>query len=204
MRKWSICGAALALAALLLLSGCKFSLNLGEKKTVTVEPPAVPEGFTEYKSEEEGFAIAYPSDWEKQEDFEDASLVLIKPVEEGDEYFTTMNVVTEDGAALPLKAYLAAAEADLKSSYDDYEKISSSEYALNGVKAAELVYSCSIRDEESGDSAQLRLIQVIVIYQNKVYVITAAAEESIFSKTEPVFRDVIHTFYPLENKSDAE
>lgn len=204
MRKRSICGAALALAALLLLSGCKFSLNLGEKKTVTVEPPAVPEGFTEYKSEAEGFAIAYPSDWEKQEDFEDASLILIKPLEEGDEYFTTMNVVAEEDAALPLKAYLAAMEAEMKSSCDDYEKISSSEYTLNGVKAAELVYSCSIQDEESGDSAKLRLMQVIVIYQNKAYVITAAAEESIFSKTEPVFRDVIHTFYPLENKSDAE
>lgn len=204
MKKRAICCAALALAAALLLSGCKWNLNLNMEETATVEPPATPEGFTEYKNEEKGYAIAYPSDWIAEEDYADASLVLVKPLEADGGYFVTMNVVTEEAAALPLKVYLASAEDELASSYDDYKKISSSEYTLNGVEAAELVYSALLPGEDGGDSIPAQLLQVLVIYNGRMYVITAATDESAFDETEPVFREVVSTFYPLADVTGEE
>jgi hypothetical protein len=151
-----------------------------------------------YHSDEGGFGVTFPADWETQEE---GTAVGASAPNSSANYPATCVV-----AALPMPAgmTLRALVNALVSALEDMESVSrvqrfeTTDVELNGMAAVRAVYSYNVKITEGSQTMSLNLKEVMwaVGKNEKVYLIECSTFVEKFSSMMPLFENVAKSFRP--------
>jgi hypothetical protein len=142
---------------------------------VAYKPAPVPKDWKWYTNEEFGCKIAYPSNWELNDQTEGAKFFIFTPMESAaDRFRENFNLQATDISDNPatLKQYVDANLKDLKAAMKNMKTISSKYMKVNGVNTYEILYT---GDLDAVDYT-LKFLQRYTIIKGKAFVLTYSSE----------------------------
>lgn len=142
-----------------------------------------------YTSKVFGYKIIPPKGWQETED---SGYLIIKNSQPDtnatNSFLANINVVSEDAKSAALATYVAASKTALTTSLADYVLIDDSDVNA-GTVAGHLLGGTFTQGEN-----KLRNLQLIMVVENKAYVVTATTLEGAWSGYADVLRQSILTF----------
>jgi PsbP-like protein len=172
-----------------ILAACCFTLL----SLAQVKPAPVPKDWKWYTHEAFGCKMAYPPDWELNDQTQGAKFFIFTPIENGDDRFReNFNLQATDISDHPatLKQYVDANLKDLKAAMKNMKTISSKYMKVNGVNTYEILYT---GDLDAVDYT-LKFLQRYTIIKGKAFVLTYSSEAGKRDKYYAQAVQMLNTF----------
>jgi len=146
-----------------------------------------------YTSRKNKLSIKYPSSWNKLEGIQGTIIAFRRPKENNSEKFLeNLNIVIEELSEKDKKAtldqYFKAGLAALKEIFPTLEVVSSFDTTLANNPARRNLYNYSV------SGLHLKLMQMFMIVNAKVYIISYTASEENYEKYLPTINAMIDSF----------
>lgn len=162
---WIRLGALCAALCLLALAACSGGL---------------PDGYSEYKDEKGGFALAYPSDWEELHGM--GTLVSFAAPGESAKGRPNFGVTSERlGKTMSPVEYLEQAKKVMAQVMPGFTFLEQKPEEIQGRKGVRFMYSIEIDDQK------LTLVGHAVIDKQMAYVVTGGCKDDLMPEFEKVF-----------------
>ncbi|NYT02599.1 MAG: DUF1795 domain-containing protein [Methanosarcinales archaeon] len=143
-----------------------------------------------YENQEYGFSAKYPEGWEAAEpDPNEMGMVagFLAPGEDMEDPQNYVVVQVEElSEALTLDQYVQAALSSLRSDHPDLQVLSDQQIAISGIAAREMVYTV--------DQGAFKVLQVMVVKENRAYLITFNALAERYPDLEAHGRTIVGSF----------
>lgn len=140
----------------------------------------VPDGFALYEDESNGFAIAYPQDWEEMHGM--GTLVSFAEPGESAKGRPNFGVTSEKlNSTMTPEQYLQQARIVMKQVMPKFEFLGQQNETIDGRDAIRFQYSIVI------DGQQLTLVGFATIQDNMAYVVTGGCQNEQFADYEGIF-----------------
>ncbi|MBI4918961.1 DcrB-related protein [archaeon] len=147
------------------------------------------EGYQKYNND--NFDISYPGDW-KFSILEGGLIAFASPQENADDTFVeNLNVyVSQAQPGLTLDDYVTAGLEQLKQVLPGFKMREVKETTFSGNPARELSY------ESNSEGASLRLFQLLVMKNNKIFTVTFVAEQAKYDAYSSQLKNILNSFNP--------
>ncbi len=201
--RWSRPWMAALLGAVTLVTGCgKPAAPKGpapaagaatEAAAPTPAAPAIPAGsMVSYANPVKGFAIQFPTEWQRVEHYFGTAIAAIGPAPAAGATMPTANVVIEtlpEGTTLDV--YVAQSRRNLGASIQAYRELEQGSTTLDGQPAKWLVSTYQTNQRP------VQALATFLVAGGKAYVITCAADPQQFKTLRPKFEAVAASFHLL-------
>lgn len=151
--------------------------------------------FQTYTSQQNGFSISYPSDWEAKENVNGALVIFYSPLENQLDFFRdNINVVIQDisGSPMNLDQYSKVAVDQMKLVFGDNMKVEElSDTSVDGMPAKRLVFL------GKGPQSDLKYMSVWALDGTTVYQLTYLAVASQYKNHLFSIRSMINSFHRI-------
>ncbi|WP_022662121.1 PsbP-related protein [Paucidesulfovibrio longus] len=162
---WKRLGALCAIFCLLALAACSGGL---------------PDGYSEYKDEKAGFALAHPSDWEELHGM--GTLVSFAAPGESTKGRPNFGVTSERlGQDMTPEQYIEQAKKIMTQVMPGFTFLEQASETINDRKGVRFKYSIEVDDQK------LTLVGFAVIEKQMAYVVTGGCKDDQFKEFESVF-----------------
>ena len=170
--------ALLLIFVLVLCCGCAGATN---------------KGFYLYRSSPLGFRVEYPETWTKQVDTEQHSAAFFTPMEGfGDVYRESFAVSYEELGEQEFEEFFAQYYGSFPAVFPGYSEEEKSEVLIDDKEAYKIVFKSSSTEED--EEAELKILQYIIRYEDRVYFITYSAHPSSYDYFLPFVNTMLETF----------
>ena len=179
-----------AAAAAIVLGGLAGGGCTGEPAPTTIT----------YSSPEEGFSLAYPSDWKKSAGY-GMNLEIQPPGQDDPNVFRDDIFVRVEGmpAPMPVEDYFAAKVAKGVKNMPDYKEITKAATKLCGQDAWRLTYSYTNPNYDS----KVTSIAYFLTSGKRGYMIAANADPERFDERKAKFEEILWTFKLIGSAAPA-
>ncbi len=137
-----------------------------------------------YENASAGVKMNYPADWDKRENIGSLLVAFTSGKEDSNDNFQeNLNVAVQnmtDETRFTLDEYTGAIISSYKEQLEDFNLLESAPATLVNFPASKIVYTA-----KNSDKVSLKLMMVLTIKDNKVYMVTFAAAEDKYEKFLP-------------------
>lgn len=158
------------------------------------------EDYKLFRSTPLGFSMEYPDFWTKSSDNANGLAVFLTPSEGySDDYNESVSVrrfTLDMEGENAYNDYVKGYVSDLESTLKNYKLVTEKETTLGGLPAYQIVYESTSGDatETSGNTSELRFMQIFAQKEDQVYVVSYMAEFSSYSYFLTYAEKMISTF----------
>jgi len=182
-------------------SGCRSADKPKSAATTTTQPAKTPAGFVEFRDEQAGFAISYPTAWTRLQST-DPSVVLVvseKPVAQNSGGSILGRVITLDGPVGPAQLADAKKVTDEIVTKGENVELKAQPAAVTQDGLPGYFYFYTFKDSTSG---QRGAHSHYFLFKDKLMIsfVFQAVPDSDFVRLAKTFDDVIGTFRVLPPK----
>jgi len=170
--------AILLIAVLLVCSSCATAAN---------------KGFYLYRSSPLGFRMEYPETWTKQVDIKTNSAAFVTPQEGfGDKYRDNLAISFEEMSEESFAEFFKKYYTSLPAVFPGFTEVEKSEVLLDEREAYRIIFTSQSEDETV--EAELKIMQYVVLCDERVYFITYSAYPASYDYFLPFVNTMLETF----------
>ena len=150
----------------------------------------LPEGFTRFDHATQGYSLAYPNDWTKQQDEASGVTGFISPSEGEEDFTENVNIVAEatGGQTITLDQYTQQSLEQLDKILPGASIEESTPTTLAGLPAHRVIYSGSTL------GFNLKWMQIWTLSDTSAYVLTYTATQDAFDTYRSAVDQIVTTF----------
>ena len=145
----------------------------------------------EYQNKQYAYAISVPESWDIKERYEKTVMLAVSPKQNRRDRFReniNLNVQVVPNT-INLDKYYKKNIRDMREYLSDFEKHSSGEIRMDGIKSKYMLYSHKV------GNIRAKVLEVMFLSGSLGYKITCTALDNTFEDYKKIFKRILGTFY---------